>query len=91
MKGYSVLRLSDVFIQMGFCSSRKEFKRQVKTGSVRYKDMVMEEDMVFLPTGTLTIALPLGDNYYAIPPVSHTLSDTEWLIVYQDVNGVCNG
>lgn len=78
-----MLRLSDVYMKLGFCSSRKEFKRQVATGSVRYKDLVIEEDMVFLPTGTLTIAISLGNNYYAVPPICHKLSD-EWLILYYD-------
>lgn len=75
-----MLRLSDVYMQLGFCKSRKEFKRQLKTGSVKYNDMVVEEDMVFLPTGTLTLGLPLGDDCYAIPPVCHKLS-SDWLIV----------
>ena len=75
-----MLKLSDVYIQLGFCKSRKEFKRQLKTGSVKYNGMVIEEDMVFLPTGTLTLGLPLGDGCYAIPPICHRLSP-DWLVV----------
>lgn len=78
-------RLSDVYIALGFCSSRKEFKRQAAVGSVKVNGTRIEEDMVFLPTGTLTLGLPLGNNCYAIPPIYDKLSETEWLVVYHDI------
>lgn len=76
-----MLRLSDVYIQLGFCSSRKEFKRQVLTGSVKVNDIVVEEDMFFLPTGTLTLAIRLDNDHYAIPPEFHKNPVREWMIV----------
>jgi hypothetical protein len=79
-----MIRLSDTYIALGFCSSRKEFKRQASTGSVKVDGIRIEEDMVWLPTGALTLGLPLGNNCYAIPPQHHKLSDTEWLIVQQN-------
>ena len=77
-------------MKIGWSSSRKEFKRQVASGGIKVRGMRIEEDMVFLPTGTLTIALPLGNNCYAIPPICHTLSATEWLIVYHDIDFTTN-
>jgi tyrosyl-tRNA synthetase len=76
-----MLRLSDLYIRLGFCSSRKEFKRQVAAGSLKINDMVVEDDMVFLPTGTLTLAIQLDNEYFAIPPQFHTDTVREWMIV----------
>ena len=86
-----MVRLSDAYIALGFCSSRKQFKHVAAAGGVKVNGMKIEDDMVFLLTGALTLGLPLGDNCYAIPPIHHKISETEWLIVYQDVNGEYHG
>lgn len=77
------LKISDIYIKLGFCKSRKEFKRQAATGSVRINDFIIEDDMELVPIAdTFMFGIVGPDNCYAIPPIFHKMSECgEWLII----------
>lgn len=74
-------RLSEVFIELGFCNSKKEFKRLAAAGAVKLNDITIYDDLVLLPTGRLTFGLPLEHDCYAVPPTLHNKHTTDWLII----------
>ena len=75
-------RLSDIYIDLGFCKSKKEFKRLAAAGAIRVNGMPIHEDLEALHiAGALTFGLHVADDCYTIPPTLHNKHDTDWLII----------